>query len=158
MQSKKYRRVALGGTFDPFHRGHKSLIDLAFRLGDEVLIGVSSDELANSLGKAPDNVFRERVYELLIYLESKYRDKAYSIYKLRDPYGPLVRESEIDALIVSPETKARGGKANEIRRERGLKEVELVVVDWVLAEDGKPIRSTRIRKGEIDREGRVLGG
>ena len=147
----------MGGTFDPFHRGHKSLIDLAFRIGDEVLIGVSSDELANKLGKVLDKVFRERVCELLTYLESKYKDKAYSIYKLKDPYGPLVRESEVDALIVSPETKARGGKANEIRREKGLKEVELVLVDWVLAEDGKPISSTRIRSGEIDREGRALG-
>ena len=139
----KYRKVAIGGTFDPFHRGHRALIDAAFSIGDEVLIGLSSDELAQRMGKSPDRSFEERACGLLEYLESKYRDRIYAIYKLEDPFGPLAQDP-------------RGSAANEARRSRGLGEVDVVRIDFVLAEDGEPISSRRIRKGEIDKEGRIL--
>jgi pantetheine-phosphate adenylyltransferase len=33
----------------------------------------------------------------------------------------------------------------------------IIVVSMVLAEDGKPISSTRIRRQEVDRYGRLVG-
>ena len=63
----------------------------------------------------------------------------------------------MEALVASPETGKRVELANKLRAERGFPPLELVVVDWVVAEDGKPISSTRIRKGEIDEEGRLVG-
>ncbi len=156
MAGRKYKKVAIGGTFDPFHRGHRALIDAAFSMGDEVLIGLSSDEFARRMGKNPDRSFEERACDLLEYLESRYRDRVYAIYKLEDPYGPLAWDPSIEALVVSPETEGRGREANEIRRSRGLREVEVVRIDFVLAEDGEPISSRRIRGGEIDKEGRIL--
>ncbi|HEU16065.1 MAG TPA: phosphopantetheine adenylyltransferase [Nitrososphaeria archaeon] len=152
----KYRKVAIGGTFDPFHRGHRALIDAAFSIGDEVIIGLSSDELAQRMGKSPDRSFEERACDLLEYLESKYRDRIYAIYKLEDPFGPLAQDPSIEALVVSPETEERGSAANAARKSRGLGEVDVVRIDFVLAEDGEPISSRRIRKGEIDKEGRML--
>ena len=151
----KYKRVAVGGTFDVFHKGHKCLIDKAFEIGEEVLIGVSSDTLARSLGKEPGNSFVERATKVIEYLESRYPNRRYALYKLMDPYGPLVEDPGIDALVVSPETKKRGLEANKLRIKKGFREVRIVVVDWVLAEDGKPISSTRIKRGEIDEEGRL---
>ena len=50
MKAKKYRKVALGGTFDRFHEGHRKLIEKAFEIGQEVLIGITSDEFAGSKG------------------------------------------------------------------------------------------------------------
>lgn len=35
----------------------------------------------------------------------------------------------------------------------GKRKITIVRVDWVLADDGKPISSTRIKRGEIDRYG-----
>jgi cytidyltransferase-like protein len=34
-------RVALAGTFDRIHRGHKTIFEKAFALGDEILIGMT---------------------------------------------------------------------------------------------------------------------
>ena len=36
MNSKKYLKVAVGGTFDKFHDGHKKLLSTAFQIGDRV--------------------------------------------------------------------------------------------------------------------------
>jgi len=36
-----YKLVAMGGTFDSFHKGHKILIKKAFEVADKVIIGPS---------------------------------------------------------------------------------------------------------------------
>jgi pantetheine-phosphate adenylyltransferase len=63
---------------------------------------------------------------------------------------------DLDAILVSSETLLGAARINELRRWRGLNELEVIHVELVMAEDGKPVSTTRIRSGEIDREGRVL--
>jgi pantetheine-phosphate adenylyltransferase len=46
--------------------------------------------------------------------------------------------------------------ANELRRAKGFSPLKLETIDYVLADDSQPISSTRIRKGEIDAEGKML--
>jgi len=45
---------------------------------------------------------------------------------------------------------------NNVRKRKGLKELEIIVIDFVYSEDCRIISSSRIRKGEIDRNGQVL--
>src|SRR6266540_4170968 len=49
--ARKYKLVALGGTFYVLHAGHRHLLYEAFNLGDTVLIGVTSDRLVSTLRK-----------------------------------------------------------------------------------------------------------
>jgi pantetheine-phosphate adenylyltransferase len=160
-------KVALGGTFDPVHDGHRALFDRAFELG-EVTVGLTSDELAPRTRRedrpvrAYETRRRDLDAELNVFAEEYGRD--YEIRELTEPTG-IATEPQFDVLVVSPETETGGKRINEIRRERGHDELRIEVVDHVLAEDGEQISSTRIVRGEIDdrgnltpeREGRPLG-
>ena len=68
---KKFRKVAVGGTFDEFHRGHKVLLLEAFDIGKHVLIGLCSDEFVEKMGKPHATAsYEERLKELRVFLKT----------------------------------------------------------------------------------------
>jgi len=75
---------------------------------------------------------------------------------LNDPFGPTIYSKEIEGIIVSEETEPRAEEINRIRRAKSLRPLLIVCIIMVLAEDGKPIPSTRIRRQEVDRYGRII--
>lgn len=156
MTSKRgpFREVAIGGTFDALHRGHKILLRTAFRAGDRVLIGLSRNGFVKRLVKNHRvDRYPKRKRELVSFLKKEQLIERAKIMPLDDPYGPTIDNSTIGALIVSRMTKKMADKINIIRRRRGLKPLPVVSIGMVVAEDFEPISSTRIRAGEIDREG-----
>ena len=153
----KFRKVAVGGTFDEFHRGHKVLLIKAFEVGEKVLIGLCTDEFVKKLSKphvtAP---YQERLKELQAFLKAlSLSDKA-EIIPLNDPYGNTLTDRCIEALVVSEETENVAIKINQKRSEVLLPPLTIVTIRMVPAENYKPISTTRIRRGEIDREGHLL--
>lgn len=149
--------VALGGTFDVFHAGHKQLLSEAFRLADKVLIGITSDQLAKSLKKGhPVRPFPQRVRDVRTFLRNRQWSSRARISQLNEPYGPAYRRRKLQALIVSEGTLKSGRRLNKLRQKKGLKPLKLRVVRLLAAEDGRPISSTRIRRGEIDLNGHLL--
>jgi cytidyltransferase-like protein len=149
--------VATGGTFDHLHRGHRALLAKSFGAGDFVVIGVTSDELALREGKRPDLRYHERVRLLKEYLRKDFPGRKFVIAKLDDYFGPGIASPDVQAIVVTGETASRVPIANKLRAEKGFLPLDVITVGHVLADDGKPISSTRIRKGEIDPEGRILG-
>jgi pantetheine-phosphate adenylyltransferase len=148
----KFKNVAVGGTFDQFHKGHEKLLNEAFKIGDNVLIGVTSDEFGGEKGDI--DPCAKRISRLEKFLQ-KFNSQ-YIVKKLEESYGPTIYDAEIDAIVVSRETKPTADKINEIRLQKGMDPLKIFIIDWVLADDGKPISSTRIRKGEINRNGKVI--
>ena len=153
--ARKYKRVATGGTFDHIHAGHRALLEKSFEVGEDVVIGLTSDEFVARIGKKPDFQYSRREDELRRYIAGRFPGRSYQIAKLQDYFGPGIADPGIQALVASPETSARLGLANELRAQKGFPPLDLVVVDWVNAEDGKPLSSTRIRSGEVDEDGRL---
>jgi pantetheine-phosphate adenylyltransferase len=150
-------QVALGGTFDPVHDGHRELFRHAFDHGD-VTIGLTSDELAAETRHADRHVrpYAERKADLepeLEALANEY-DREFEIRKLEKPTGIAV-EPQFDVLVVSPETRPGGERINELREAAGLEPLDIHVVDHRRAEDGDIISSTRIVRGEIDEHGNL---
>ncbi|MDD5615300.1 MAG: phosphopantetheine adenylyltransferase [Candidatus Methanoperedens sp.] len=147
-------RIAVGGTFDPLHKGHKALLAKAAELsrGGELLVGLTSSEMVKN--KSHDVAdYRQRFEDVSDFIRSQGIEPI--IVRLEDPYGPTIHEN-FDHIVVSPETYPVALKINSIRRKNGLEPLKIVLVDYVLADDGLPISSTRIKKGEIDARGCVL--
>jgi pantetheine-phosphate adenylyltransferase len=154
----KYRTVATGGTFDHLHRGHEALLAASFAAGGggEVVIGVTSDAFARREGKSPDQTYDERVRSLERFLGARFPGRKHTIARLDDYFGPGIASPDVEAIVVTKETAPRVPLANALRAKKGYLPLEVVVVEHVLAADGAPISSTRIRRGEIDPEGNLL--
>lgn len=151
-----HKIVAVGGTFDHLHKGHKKLILTAFEKGDFVIIGVTSDAFLKKMNKPHDENLAQRISRVKKFLMEMGLMERAKIVVLEDYYGPVIEDPLIEAIVVSKETLPRAEEANLIRRKLGMKEMKIYVVDYVLAEDGLPISSTRIRNREIDEEGNLI--
>ena len=149
--------MATGGTFDILHLGHLDLLKKSFEVGSFVVIGLTSDSFARStLNKDLRNSFESRYENLRNFIRDNIKSTSYEISKLEEEFGPLMFSDDIDCLVVSSETSIKGEKINNIRADKGLLPIEIVLVNMRLAQDGNPISSTRIRHKEIDPTGKVL--
>lgn len=155
--AEKYSLVATGGTFDEFHLGHIALLSRAFQVGEKVIIGVSSDEFARKRGKKLNHDYTARVSNLRRAIAVEFGDVNYEIAKLDADFGPAVTTGAVAALVASSETRDKVTILNKMRAQRGLEPVRVIAVELVKAEDGSPISSTRIRAGEIDKTGKLVG-
>ena len=147
--------VAMGGTFDAIHSGHMALLNKAFSISSKVIIGLTSDQLATKKGKNLVNDYSKRLSLLKSVIEKNFPNISYEISKLENDFGPAVIEGSVKALVVSEETSNKGLLLNDLRTERNLPPVKIVVVPMVLAEDGKAISTTRIKNSEIDSSGNL---
>jgi pantetheine-phosphate adenylyltransferase len=143
--------VAVGGTFDKFHDGHKKLLSTAFELGNEVEIGVTSDAFGGLKGDIDS--CKERMSNLKAFFSDK---SNFVVVPLEDPYGTTIFDADFEAIVVSEETEPTAVEINKIRVSKGMKPMDIVVVSFVLAYDGNPISSTRIRSGEINQSGNFI--
>lgn len=152
----QFSLVAMGGTFDIIHRGHLTLLSNAFSISDKVIIGLTSDELAEKKGKIPTNKYEQRLENLTSAISKEFPNTSFQISKLENDFGPAVLEKDVEALVVSDETNNQGNVLNELRVEKNLPPVQIISVPMFLAKDGTKISSTRIKNSEIDSEGNLL--
>ncbi|MCI4341989.1 MAG: pantetheine-phosphate adenylyltransferase [Thermoplasmata archaeon] len=153
-----HRTVALGGTFDRLHAGHRALFRAAFRLGDTILIGVTTDAYLathQKPGRRRIASYARRRHQLADWLRQEYPGRRWAITALSDSVGKAA-EAGVDVLVASAETASGAAEVNRLRRERGLPPLDLRLVPLVLGDDGLPLSSRRIRAGEIDPDGHRL--
>lgn len=154
---RQFKKVAVGGTFDELHRGHKTLLLKAFEVGDHVVIGLSSDALVKQMNKPHVTAtYNERLQNLEAFLKDSALLSRTEIVALDDAYGTSINDPYLEALVVSEETQRTALKINELRRKSELLPLAVITVSMVPSQNCTPISTTRIRKGEMDREGRIL--
>ncbi len=150
-------RVAVGGTFDPIHDGHLSLLRRAFELGKdgEVIIGLTSDEMAREGRTRPVQDYEIRLKNLLDMIRVEFGIDDVRVIKIADQCGSSIYE-DFDYIVVSPETEPMAQKINRLRAKRGFKAIKISIIPYQLAQDKIRISSTRISEGKINSHGKLL--
>ena len=141
----QFTLVAMGGTFDIIHKGHLTLLAKAFSISSNVIIGLTGDELAEKRGKKTLNNYEKRFETLTNTIKANFPNPLFEISKLDNDFGPAVLEENVQALVVSDETGNQGEILNQLRKEKNLTPVKIVIVPMVLAHDGNRISTTRIK-------------
>lgn len=149
-------RVCMGGTFDVLHRGHRALLDAAFAAGDElVAIGITSDAFANAHRERRVRPYSQREQAVRDFIAERGYEARAQVRPIDTPFGFALEEG-FDAIAATPETAPTAERINEERRRLGAPQLRVVLAPYVLADDGRPIKATRVALGEIDAEGRLL--
>lgn len=149
----KFEHLALGGTFDFLHKGHRKFLDFAFAKAAFVSVGITTDKFTQHNGKNQARALGLRLADLTTYLGKKGFDKRYKIILLDDIYGSLLIDKTVEAILVTSDTREGAILINKKRVAIGLTPLTILEFPIILAIDNKPISSSRIKSGEIDREG-----
>lgn len=150
-----YSHLILGGTFDYFHVGHRRFIEKGAGIAKQMTIGIASKKMLSKkiLFQAIEN-YETRKKSVRDFLSKNGWLEKTKIIPLTDIYGIGKSARNIDAVLVTKATYANALKINDLRRKLGMNRLAVEGVDFVTADDGRPITSERIRMGEIDRQGK----
>ncbi|MEM4728234.1 MAG: inosine/xanthosine triphosphatase [Thermoplasmata archaeon] len=116
------------------------------------MVGVASDRMAARKGREALQSYAVRAAAVARFLRSIGAD--FRLVRLESREGAAATE-DFDAIVVSEETEPSARRINRLRRAKGLKPLDIITIPMVPAEDGLPVSSSRIRSGELDREGRL---
>ena len=143
-------KVAVAGTFNVLHEGHKALLDRAMWMADELYIGITSDEMAKANRKEiiPYYLRRRAIED---YVMSK--GEIATIFPIDDIYGPPEIMDDIDVLVVSEETAENGKLVSRMREKRGIRPLKLDVVSLYRNCDGGKLNASDIMEGKMSRDG-----
>lgn len=149
MADYTYNLVAVGGTFDRFHKGHESLLRAAFEKGKKVVIGLTTIEMVKEKTLAPIiDSYEARRRAVLDFLEKNNYSSRYELVPLIDPYGPIKRRRDIQAVVVGPRFSK---EAVDVLK----KHIDIIHCPVVKTETGPYLSSTSIRLGQVSRTGSV---
>jgi pantetheine-phosphate adenylyltransferase len=106
--------VALGGTFDHLHAGHKILLSMAaFIASTKLIVGVTDDALLTRKAYAAVlEPLPTRIAAVRAFLARFKPGLEVDAVPISDVYGPTGWDPNIQALVVSKET-ADGARASE---------------------------------------------
>lgn len=151
--------MAMGGTFDHFHAGHESFLRFADSFSEKLFIGIMSD---NAVGRKSNpkslQPFKIRVKNVLNFC--KENNINCDVVELNDPYGPTIDKDfwGIDSLCATVETEKGADKINEIRAAMNMQPLPVYLAPMLNDQTNTPLHSTKIRAGQVNRQGEFFAG
>lgn len=153
----QFKTAVAAGTFDHFHKGHREFLLHAFSISHTIYIAITNDAFAKA-SRDEDFIepFTKRKQIVEKFLEQEKLLGRAVFIELADIYGPtLDTDCPIEAVVVSEKTMQGAVIINNKRKEKGLPPLAIREVALTKAQDGGELSSSRIRSGEIDREGNM---
>jgi pantetheine-phosphate adenylyltransferase len=153
-EESSHKVVAVGGTFDHFHDGHKILLTAAaFLSAEKLIVGITDQELLN---KKKFQEFLQsydyRKHNILKFLNHIKPNLLIDPIAIRDVAGPTGYIEDIDALVVSRETVSGAEFINSLRAEKRLRSLKIHIINVIGGEedDGfkNKLSSTQLREDE----------
>lgn len=145
-----YDYVAVGGTFDHLHSGHKLLLTTAALYTLQKLrVGVTGDALLQKKKFAehlqPNAARKKAVSDFLHRIRG---DVEFEIETIEDVSGGTDTIPDVKAIALSPETEKSLDIINELRKKNGnLEPLAGIRIPFVRTSTGDVISSTRLRQG-----------
>ncbi|KAM6500267.1 Nucleotidylyl transferase [Amanita muscaria] len=128
-----YPVLALGGTFDHLHPGHKILLSMgAWITSRKIIVGVTDDEMLQK--KANKDVMEKlpvRMERVRTFLRFFKPSLEFEIVPLNDVYGPTGWDPDIQALVVSKETLEGARSVAAHRASHSLPPLRQFVIDVI---------------------------
>lgn len=147
-----FEHVAVGGTFDRLHAGHRLLLAAtALVCSKQVYAGITADNLlAKKSHKQLLHDYEARRAAAVDFMVLVRPGLTVTAGALSDPQEPT--QAELDptmrALVVSQETLPGGQAINAGRTARGFEQLQLVVVGLVGGGSDSKLSSTALREAD----------
>lgn len=134
--------IALGGTFDHLHVGHKILLSIACLLASRrIVVGVTDDSM---LTKKKQAELLESIYDRIgrvsdfmsQFCDFLGRPLQQDVVKLQDVAGPAGTESDLTALLFTDETVGGADFIDGVREKNGLQKLDRFNIG-VIGADGE---------------------
>lgn len=148
-----YKYVALGGTFDRLHAGHRLLLTTAaFYTRTFLRVGVTKEPLLkNKLLSSYIQPFETRCDMVSRFLCSLRNDLCLEVVGITEKSGGTNCDANVEALVVSPETAAVVDSINLERATNKLPPLHCIQIPYV-SNENKHISSTEIREQMHEKE------
>ncbi len=152
--NKQYHTIALGGTFDHLHDGHKFFIKFATTLAENLVVAVTSDNYALSSSKPLQEQiesYKVRHAVLIKYLITLGIE--FHTFTLEKGVSLTLTNYKTQALLATYNTLNGAQGINDSRTAIGLKSLPIHMCEMLEDSIGTAISSTRVRLGMINRAG-----
>ncbi len=131
----QFRNVAVGGTFDRLHAGHRLLLAATALVATEgIYVGVTADKLLiNKRNKDLLEPYETREAAAVDYMKRINPKVTVAAGALADPKVPPLAATDADfqAIVVSEETISGAEAINYVRKSLGFDPLVIVVVGLI---------------------------
>ena len=115
-----YSSVAVGGTFDHFHNGHRLLLaQSALRAEKRILVGVADGPLlANKALSELIEPLETRMQKVQSFLTDVKPSLCIDVVRIVDVMGPTAWDASLECLVITADTAGGGEAVNAERKKR----------------------------------------
>ena len=141
--------VAVGGTFDHLHAGHRLLLAAtAFVAKEKIFVGIAGDDLLKKKKHAELlETFDQRSHHVVEFLQTSRPDLEVDVSTLSNAPPKAATIAEITGLVVSEETLPGAQQLQQMRRDHGIEEpLHLIITGLIGGNTETKLSSTTLRE------------